>query len=138
MYWSYNGQRTISELFNSPDTFKPEGCWYYDAKTTAFALYGMKGLKEERRVEINSLQLRNILSDCKKHVNGTLAEYRGIAIGLIITVLALMGFGLVAFLLVATHLAESSFYTQFAFGTILLPILPYFAPKVCLLRHRLR
>lgn len=45
--------RTIKEvlqgIFQCPDSFKTNGCWYFDAKKTAFGLYGLRPVLENRK-----------------------------------------------------------------------------------------
>jgi len=53
----------MAELFKTPERYKEDGSWYHDAKKTAFALIGLSGVKDIRKINEFPNKIYKVIMD---------------------------------------------------------------------------
>lgn len=122
-------QKTLADIFKSPDRFKPEGCWYHDAKKTAFALYGLHALKEVRKIDEYPITLYEILSKNQKNIENALKNHDENVSTFTKNLSMLFCLIMLTVVLVASGVATYNFYAQALFSFILGGPLIYLSKK---------
>jgi len=66
--------KTMIEIFRTPERFKEDGSWYHDAKKTAFALIGLSRITYVRRIEEFPQRIYNIVMKHQKEAEETFQD----------------------------------------------------------------
>ncbi|AEA48102.1 prenyltransferase/squalene oxidase repeat-containing protein [Archaeoglobus veneficus] len=123
----------VAEIFKSPERYKKDGCWYHDAKKTAFALLGLSRIKEVRKIDEFPYKIYTLIARYHEKIRDCIAELektyeKRIKRGyLLLTLIYIL---LMASVFAIIEYGVESPISQLLLGSLIIPVLfqisPYF------------